>query len=1658
MSDIVSPVQNISYTNKDFVRVYEELLDLAKELSSKWDPSISNESDPGVILLKLNAVIADKCNYNIDKSVLECFPLSVTQLPNARQLFDQLGYRMHWRKSAVSTVLINWIGSTTYSDEYAVINPFTMITDVDSSIIYTLLGLYDGVNDYNVSTMKLLCDGASSSAIKCNIIQGVPIDFTVSGNKLITIANLDENNRLYFPDTYVAENGVFITNADGSDNYNRWERKDNLSIENFGNYYYRFDINKDGTNCYIEFPEDVETLFGEGIYIKYIRTDSEYGNINASFLSKFYDTITANLGGENIVLNTDVISITNPGAVSNGSSYETINDAYRNYKRTVGTFHTLVTLRDYINAIINSGLVSNCFVCDRTNDIQTTYDVLTSVNNVDQKITYIEEQEETITVDHDGEDVEVVQKTKLMDAFSLKLYLLNYSATTTNSTSYMNTFKMATEKDTTMLNVKNYIDSEKCIVHDYSELLDPGDIHPHVAYFRNIYPIECTITAQTVLNNQQKAEIRNNIIEALRDNLSAKQVEFGEAIAYDLVYNIISNADPRIKYVSLFNINYSTQAVYYDSDSKLTYIYDDTTHTGAWYDDEFTQVNPLNYNLTVINPVNGATLTLPPSFKSEFINGELYDDIYFCSTKFINSIGEQESKIKYVPVNQRDEDNITDVEVDPVVFYNKVGLENCYQKQLFTCDSVSHNYGWYVGEQKVNLSDFGITYTSTPDVGDKITVSFSKSVSNPAIVAAGTDVTGGAVDATTFNSYVASMFPSADGNLVFIYKDENSITAVWSHNGVTVDLSEYGISINPSVTIDEKDQFKVKLSYGHQVKYDVIAKSILVGSTPFYIKDETFDYRLNQIAHLPIIENIAKVCGDVSISFTPQNNTYKLRDNESLQLYAPNLIELTSYSNYVKFEYYITQNIPSNSSYQLRNNEFIIFYWTESDNNAGVVYKYHCYGNDTIINPTFAMSLKTINDKNDTIAVKYNLIKYDLQGNTVESSWVTTSEMSQAASTEIANMSSASNILSKSKSVKIKVENKFTITRTSQYYLYWVLNDITVDSFKQNKYTLFARNQPSRMLGAGEYLIYTDSYKKNYEVLGEGTLLSRDITKSSNEWSVNAIDASDVLLNGIAVIEGNWFTLGDNDELSVTENAFTNIGSGCSLNIVAKDPVTNFYTSSISSTPSDLVTAFQPDLWYKEYISAGEYTLVYNSSNEWILNGDTDHPLTDLSTVGITLNTDTPSENDEIEISVIYSYKLTFNKDGYSLKIPEDGSESTTMHLSDFEIKYLLAGQDPSSGNWVTVDNVTLNGTIGWNGRSLLSLDFSSNTPQYILSNQRIHLINSANETVEDIVGGNPTYYIDKSGTFLANVSNSCTVDSDVWNVKMPLAGEYTYTYSSSDTSWKYNDDEVDLTEFGITLTGSPSNGQTLIITNRAPSHYPMVIMGSQDVSSYGTDYVPTFTYEFNDSGDLEYEYLSIYAFTELQSIVGEVVYTSTGAVAVTFNPEDPSREIKFRIPQGTYILPVKNNIQGLESLKVELDGTALEVMYANEAKPGVDYSELSKDGIHYLKMVLDNDNEHTLTILMSGHTVQSTILLDNCYKYVKPTQFGRSNKIMSDAEFNEIEMLMTYLDNLHVFKYDNVVNVTDQIADPVAASSFNLVNHICNPFTICEFSTAIIN
>ena len=555
-------LSNMSYVNKSFQDIYPELLDLAKKISYRWNPTESNESDPGVVLLKLCAIIADKLNYNIDKNVLECFPVSVTQDNNARELFKQLGYIMHWYIAASSDIKISWKTEDTGNVYY--LPRFSMVSNDDNSVIYTI------TSDVNIPT-----DG---SVVTCSVLQGMIQDFMINGDTIITTANLDSNNRVYFANVNVAENGIFIKN--NLFDYSDWHKVDNLEVEEFGQPVYSFGVSQDGNSCYLEFPEDAFDIFGDGLTIKYIVTDGEDGNISARIIEKFYNDPTVYDTTDNeqsVMLTTSTVNVTNLDSIRNGSNPESISEAYSNYKKTVGTFDTLVTLRDYNNAIRsaklnNINIVSNGFVTDRTNDIQCSYKIVSDSEDVNKVYNIVEDLNS-----YDYSDESEFNYYKAMNAFDLKLYLLenilssgniisNDSKTYNSAEIYNKTFEMVDNTDYAESYkvdlIKQSIEEKKSLQHDFQHILSD-----EICMIKNKYPIKCKVIPQYSLTAVQAEDVKNNVVKALYNNLNSRKVEFGDSIDYDVIYDIITKSDERIKAIMLDDMTYTTFAVYFDSSS-----------------------------------------------------------------------------------------------------------------------------------------------------------------------------------------------------------------------------------------------------------------------------------------------------------------------------------------------------------------------------------------------------------------------------------------------------------------------------------------------------------------------------------------------------------------------------------------------------------------------------------------------------------------------------------------------------------------------------------------------------------------------------------------------------------------------------------------------------------------------------------------------------------------------------------------------------------------------------------------------------------------------------------------------------------------------------------------------------------------------------------
>lgn len=534
-------ISNISYTSKDFNTIYPELLDLVKKLTNRWDPSLSNESDPGVLLLKLNALIADKNNYNIDKNILECFPLSVTQEGNARRLYDMLGYTMHWYRSATTTVSFQLRSTENIPSEGYTIPQFTSLVDSTGESIYTILN--------NV----ILTSAALNTPVTATAIEGVVYDYTIDDaddTTLITIANLDNDLRLYFSDQMIAENGIFITDANNTGTYPTeyngltgiWHRVDNIDSYPLGEYVYQFGVLPNSNTCYIQFPQDVASLIENGIRIKYTVTKGAQGNIKANILSLFYEDqeSSSDDSNEDSIINED-IRILQPYAADNGLDPESIDDAYRNYKRTIGTFNTLVTERDYENYIYslngegNRSLISNIVVADRTDDINYSDHI---------QVWY-----------PSGSRQELQIKDDQLNAYNIVLYLLRQPQSIYDKSTYDESFSLCTD-NIVMQDISVALEDSQSVQHDIlfvtDDILNSNNlIRGKKVSIENTIALTGSLITYNKVSKAEASDIEKAVLSALYRTYNARNVTFGSQIEYEDLVSTIQNADSRIKTVIL---------------------------------------------------------------------------------------------------------------------------------------------------------------------------------------------------------------------------------------------------------------------------------------------------------------------------------------------------------------------------------------------------------------------------------------------------------------------------------------------------------------------------------------------------------------------------------------------------------------------------------------------------------------------------------------------------------------------------------------------------------------------------------------------------------------------------------------------------------------------------------------------------------------------------------------------------------------------------------------------------------------------------------------------------------------------------------------------------------------------------------------------------
>ena len=219
-------------------------------------------------------------------------------------------------------------------------------------------------------------------------------------------------------------------------------------------------------------------------------------------------------------------------------------------------------------------------------------------------------------------------------------------------------------------------------------------------------------------------------------------------------------------------------------------------------------------------------------------------------------------------------------------------------------------------------------------------------------------------------------------------------------------------------------------------------------------------------------------------------------------------------------------------------------------------------------------------------------------------------------------------------------------------------------------------------------------------------------------------------------------------------------------------------------------------------------------------------------------------------------------------------------------------------------------------------------------------------------------------------------------------------------------------------------------------------LVASDDVDVTGGSNISVQKLNFN-TGELTPVSFATFQFGEGDNAIdGNVAYITNELTKSVVVAGEQQIDIPFQLPIGDYILNIHNS-SDFESLEIEVssDINPDAVVLTSIVDEDRAYT---REGTHCLKMSIEDDVPHTMTI--RGRVIESpiSIQLDSPYRYVLEDYIGENDTLY----INVLSKLST-LDN-ELFDYTYQVQDEDLVANPLSAQEFVNPSHIYNKYTIC--------
>lgn len=379
---------HIKYTSRDYNSIVSEFWDLVPKLTDLWRPEA--DADPGVVLGKFLASVADMLGVNVDWLANEIFAPSVSQRKNAEKLFGLIGYELGWYTAArtectftntsVNTIMLDFGFN---GDKFATLNAYTDITDQSRVITYNILPLTntygaqetrsrrqvltENLNVFADSDKVYLAPGESATRVA---IEGELRWYSVS------VKDVKKNNYIIkLPSQHVDTTAVWVKakSAAGSDSFLSTQWIQCKSVAEFVQPEPRFAVTYDSySNAQIQvsnYLNQLENYEDNWLVIYWIDCSGIIGCVGENALTNFLPANTvegiSEEGGDFVITNlSNTVELPHTYTVT-GRSPETAKEAYFRSRNYINTWDSLITLPDFNRFLnrepgVDCGLVIDC--------------------------------------------------------------------------------------------------------------------------------------------------------------------------------------------------------------------------------------------------------------------------------------------------------------------------------------------------------------------------------------------------------------------------------------------------------------------------------------------------------------------------------------------------------------------------------------------------------------------------------------------------------------------------------------------------------------------------------------------------------------------------------------------------------------------------------------------------------------------------------------------------------------------------------------------------------------------------------------------------------------------------------------------------------------------------------------------------------------------------------------------------------------------------------------------------------------------------------------------------------------------------------------------------------------------------------------------------